>query len=223
VNIDSFAEKFAVDIIREVYPSAYVVSEESGLIKLNDKADITFFLDPLNGTGNFIRGIPIFAVSVACALTKPSPSITLKNLKASAVATSFGMVFSSSQGKGAFLGDRELTHKHSDVELSDALIRLSPFEGKLQGKVNHVRLLGASCIELCFVAAGFLDAFIDYGTLKLTDIVAPYLIVKEAGGIMSDIYGNDFTTLHLTQSRLYSVVATKSTKLYKQLLRELGC
>lgn len=192
-RIDLAAEDAMIRRFKDTGRSIRIISEELGETILGDVNNIEFavIVDPLDGTTNAIHDIPFYSVSIAFA----KPDLT---------GIYFGYVcnlangdeFYAEAGKGAYMnGKRIASSKASAVrELTISAYgyrQNTDRTAKLCSRVQKVRVLGSVALELCYVAAGKIDAFIDVRrTLRLIDIGAGQLIVKEAGGIVTDGAGN---------------------------------
>ena len=190
---DYKSEKTILGIIQKNFPSHSVYSEEKGL--LNQESQFLWIIDPLDGTTNFSRQIPIFNISIALAIQEE---------------LSLGVVFNpftkelyyAQKGKGAFLNNEKI--KVSRVNnLSKTVVSLwkgtsendiDPIKkifGKIIERVHTTRIFSSCALELCYVASGKLDAFINHGS-KPYDYAAGVLIVQEAGGTVTDFNNNPF-------------------------------
>jgi myo-inositol-1(or 4)-monophosphatase len=158
-----------------------------------------FVFDPLDGTTNFLRGIPQFAISIAyCDDEGPAVAVTMDPCR--------GEVFTAERGKGAQLrtpnGARVLGPLPPRA-LDDAVVHTGvPHRGRgdharylvqlerVMARVNGVRRMGAAALDLAWVAAGRGDAFFELG-LQPWDLAAGILLVREAGGVVTDFSGGD--------------------------------
>jgi myo-inositol-1(or 4)-monophosphatase len=186
-KIDQVAEDVVVRFLQENALCDLLVSEEAGLVKF-DAGRGTIFLDPVDGTFNAVAGIPFYALSIAYAEKGDVTKGFVRNL-----AT--GETFTAEKGKFAFCNGMQI--RASNVASLDTCA-ISMYGRKfdptrvmhLGQKIRRWRLLGASALELCYVGAGRIDAFIDLrGTLRVTDAAAGMLVCTEAGGAVTDIDG----------------------------------
>ncbi len=192
---DVQAEQEIIQILRKTYPNHGILAEESGEQSGQDESQ--WIIDPLDGTTNFLHGIPHFAISIA---------FRHKNrLEAGLVYDPIRQeMFTASRGEGAQINDRRIRVSGINT-LENALLgtgfpfrhpRHQPaylqFFNSLFGKCVEIRRAGAASLDLSYVAAGRLDAFWEM-SLQPWDIAAGALIVQEAGGLVSDFSGgNDF-------------------------------
>ncbi|EKD55439.1 MAG: myo-inositol-1(or 4)-monophosphatase [uncultured bacterium] len=191
-EVDQHAERDIIAIIRKAYPKHGILAEESGETEGVD--DYTWIIDPLDGTRNFIHGFPHFAVSIALSYKgKIEHGVIYDPIRQE--------LFTASRGKGAQLNNRRIrvsTHK----ELSECLLGTGfPFRHSadlitaytdslkaLLPLAGDVRRAGAATLDLAYVACGRLDGFWEMG-LKPWDMAAGSLLIKEAGGLVSDFTG----------------------------------
>jgi len=157
---------------------------------------LTWIVDPIDGTVNFLYGIPHYAVSIAVVEGDPDP-LSWRALAGCVVNPAIGEVYTASAGGGAYLGDRRLEASAS-VDLSQALIATgfaySAEERARQGaviaallpKVRDIRRMGTASLDLCAVATGRANAYYER-TLSPWDHAAGALIAREAGAIVKGL------------------------------------
>lgn len=213
---DVQAEQEIIQTLRKTYPNHGILAEESGEQHGHD--DYQWVIDPLDGTTNFLHGIPHFAISIG---------FRHKNrLEAGLVYDPIRQeMFTASRGAGAQMNDRRM--RVSNIpQMENALLGTGfPFRhpqhqpaylnffGSLFGKCVEVRRAGAASLDLAYVASGRLDGYWEFG-LKEWDIAAGALLVQEAGGLVSDFVGdNDFM-------KSGNIVAG-NPKVFKALLQEM--
>ncbi len=178
---DKRSEEFLKTAIREKFPQHGILSEEGGALFKSD-SPFVWVLDPLDGTSNFINGLPLFAVSVG-VLWKNQPVVGSIYVPVSHLATAG--VYHASLGKGArFNGERiEVGKKPSGRPLAElpfgSQFRLS---GKSRREPHEVRNMGSIVLELALTACGVFQYAL-FGSPKLWDVAAGVLLVKEAGGL----------------------------------------
>jgi myo-inositol-1(or 4)-monophosphatase len=188
-KIDQVAEDIVVQHLQENALCGLLISEEAGIVKFSDGRG-TIFLDPVDGTFNAVAGIPFYALSLAYAEEGVVRKAFVRNL-----AT--GETFTAEKGKFSFCNGRPIRVSNI-VSLDECAVSVygRKFDPtcvlQLGQKIRRWRLLGASALELCYVGAGRLDAFIDLrGTLRVTDAAAGMLVCSEAGGIVTDLNGEE--------------------------------
>lgn len=221
--IDLIAEQAVFNFLRTNNISCFVVSEESGFRKVLDgNPNLYFIVDSLDGTYNAIHGIPFSAVSLAVA-NQPKLSAIKLGVVASLMDETF---FSAEKGLGAKLNDKPIYSSQKE-KIEDMLISVSftpnkKFLEKISGileNIVHVRHFGANALEVCFVACGKLDCVIDVREkLRVTDLAAAYLILKESGGLIVDENGFPLDSPTDTPSKKISMIAAGNKKLLDKLL-----
>jgi len=212
--VDKIAEDAAVNFLNKSKLKINVLSEEVGFLDCGSK--YTFVLDPIDGTRNAYRGIPFYSVSLAIGKSKMSDVEygIVKNIPT-------GDVFTAEKGHGAFFnGNRIGTPEIPDKEPLSSLAL-----GKNYNKVtlslakkDKVRSLGSASLEMCMVAVGALDFYVvgkDY--IRVVDIAASSLILREAGGIVTNIHGEELDMPFSLDERS-SVVAACSEELIKKII-----
>ena len=195
-EVDVAAEQDIIYHLQKAYPDHAILGEETGLTGGED-AEYRWVIDPLDGTTNYIRGIPHYAVSIACLHKgRPEHAVIVDPVRHEE--------FTASRGRGATLNGRRI--RVSDrASLDGALLgtgipfkdhcddQLAPYSKSIEvlaGQCAGIRRAGAASLDLAYVAAGRLDAFWEIG-LSQWDIAAGALLVKEAGGLVADIDASD--------------------------------
>ena len=193
-EVDRKAEAEIVGVLQKAYPDHSFLCEESGLVG-NQESDFQWIIDPLDGTTNFIHGLPHFSVSIA---------LSQKNRLYQAVVYDpmRQELFTASKGEGAFLDNKRLRVSNRS-RLEDALLSSGfPYrDGQnldfYQRTMRHftersagVRRLGSAALDLAYVAAGRVEGCWLTG-LQSWDVAAGALIVREAGGLINDFDGGD--------------------------------
>jgi len=212
--VDKIAEDAALDFLNKSKLKVNILSEEIGLVDNSSK--YTFVLDPIDGTRNASRGIPFYSVSLAVGKSKISDISygIVKNIPT-------GDVFSAEKGHGAFynkkqIGVPELPCKEilSSISLgknyNDITLKLA--------KKDKVRSLGSASLEMCMVAIGALDFYVvgkEY--LRVVDIAASTIILREAGGVVKNINGKDLD-MEFNLDERTSVVAACNEDLVKKII-----
>lgn len=197
-EIDRAAEQVIVNALRKAYPNHGILAEEGGALEgSGDGADYQWIIDPLDGTTNFVRGVPHYAVSIACKYRgRLEHAVVLDPVRQEE--------FTASRGRGAALNGRRL-RVSSRKSLEGALLGTGfPFrDGQLDnldsylnmfralvGQTAGLRRAGAASLDLAYVAAGRFDGFWELG-LQPWDMAAGVLLIREAGGVVTDIRGGD--------------------------------
>ncbi len=214
-EVDRQAEQLIIETLRDAFPDHAILGEESGEIKGNDHQ---WVIDPLDGTTNFIHRVPHFCVSIA---------LQIKNRLELAVIYDpiRHEMFTSSRGYGAKLNDKRIrVTQHKTLEGSLIGTGFPYREGQasetylatfnaILPQVAGLRRPGAAALDLAYVAAGRFDGFWEMG-LQAWDMAAGVLLIREAGGFVSDLKGgeNYFTT---------GDIVAGNPKVFKALLQTL--
>ncbi|GBC74032.1 Fructose-1, 6-bisphosphatase/inositol-1-monophosphatase [archaeon HR05] len=208
-KIDKVGEDAALEVVREYDVSCRVLSEEAGLVDSgrkgrggadanasNDDGSCIIVLDAIDGTTNAVRGIPFYSCSVAYATSDRLSSVT----HAAVMDLTSGDIYYAVRGNGAYMnGSRIKTANVSSdragyvigINLSGISIDKLKRMSSILAMTNHIRQFGSNALEMCLLARGLLDAYIDVrGKIRVTDIAAACLIIVEAGGIVVDEHLN---------------------------------
>lgn len=195
-EVDEQAEQEIIRQLRRAYPEHAFLGEESGRTGPED-AEYLWIIDPLDGTTNFLRGIPHYGVSIACLHKgRAEHGVVLDPVRREEFVASRGrgaqlnghrMRVSPLTGlDGALLGTGIPFRGHQDERLPAYADKLAALAGQCAG----IRRAGAASLDLAYVAAGRFDAFWEYG-LSAWDMAAGALLIREAGGLVADIDGSD--------------------------------
>lgn len=214
-EVDHAAEEAIIDTLRTAYPAHSFLAEESGSVAgenaSGDDPEYQWIIDPIDGTTNFIHGLPLFAISIAL---KHRGQIT----QAVVYDPSRNELFTASRGGGAFLNDRRI-RVSGQLRYHDALLAAHLSSAAMNGNLSFtdmfadctaVRRLGSTVLDLAYVAAGRLDGFCGVG-LKPWDLAAGGLLVLEAGGLIADFEGEQ-------QWMKTGAVIAATPKLFPQML-----
>jgi len=212
--VDKIAEDAAVNFLNKSKLKVNVLSEEVGL--LDRGAEYTFVLDPIDGTRNAYRGIPFYSISIAIGKTSISDVEygIVKNIPS-------GDIFTAEKDLGAFYnGNRIGTPEVPDKEpLSSLALGKNCDKVTISlAKKDKVRSLGSASLEMCMVALGALDYYVvgrEY--IRIVDIAASTLILREAGGIVTNIFGEELDMTFNLDERS-SIVAACSEEIVKKII-----
>jgi len=213
---DRASERWLVEQILAARPEDGVVGEEGA--SRSGTSGVHWILDPIDGTVNFVLGLPNYAVSVAAAVHGVVVAGAVCNVES-------GEVFHAVAGGGAFLGDRRLQGPRA-IPLSRAVIgtgfgydaarreRQIKVVAQLLPRIADIRRLGAASLDLCAVAAGRLDGYFEAG-LNEWDYAAGALIAREAGCELTGLHGR------AADGQLTAVAGTSFASEFFALLEEL--
>ena len=222
--VDLAAENAIVKTIRQYDVSFTLISEESGVQEYGKTPKECYVtVDPVDGTTNFIRGLPFFASSIAVS-SAPVLSAVYAGIVADLVHNT---AYTAIKGKGAFCNTKRISSSTMS-SLDDAVIGLdlntnnvgeiAPQLTRLIQKTGHIRHFGANALELCYVAEGLTDAFVDIrGKLRTTDVAAGMLILKEAGGTITTHKDETFDAKLDPKERI-KFVASGNKQIHKSII-----
>lgn len=193
-EVDRQAEHAIIDILKRAYPDHQFLGEESGDSGQADSA-YRWIIDPLDGTTNFLHGLPHYSVSIALEYQGRIELGVIYN-------PSNQELYTAERGGGAFLNNRRI-RVAGQRSLEGALLGTGfPFRLEqdldaylktfraLHGPLAGIRRAGSAALDLAYVAAGRLDGYWEFG-LRPWDIAAGVLLVREAGGVVVDPAGKD--------------------------------
>ncbi|MFH0749143.1 MAG: inositol monophosphatase family protein [Candidatus Bathyarchaeota archaeon] len=187
--IDLVAEEIVVKILEEKDTSCTLISEEAGVKKIGQDCEDYVILDSIDGTTNATRSIPFVATSIAHATGNQLTDVDVALIR----DLYHNVTFSAKKGEGAFQ-DKKALSPSTINSLGKAIVaidiscqeKLPTLMKKLQPvlcKTQKIRIMGSTALEVCYVASGALDAFIDLRAMtRAPDLAAAYLVLKEAGG-----------------------------------------
>ena len=216
-NVDLEVEEKIKDYLFTKTPNISIHAEESG--RLKKSSDLTWCIDPLDGTTNYSHGYPFFGTSIGL-LYKDNPIL-------GAISVPYlNELYSACIGKGAFCNDKKISVSNPFTLLDSLLVTgfsYDRFEIEdnnyaefcyLTHKTRGVRRGGAAAVDLAFVAAGKVDGYWERG-LEIWDLAAGAIIVKEAGGVVSNYPNGEF---NISSGRILAC----SPNLEKELKLELS-
>ena len=193
-DVDRAAEAEIIKELRRAYPDHGILGEESGYSG-NVKSRFQWIIDPLDGTSNFLRGLPFFSISIALV----EAGVPIAGVVYNPMSEE---LFTAHKGSGAFLNDKRI-RVGNKTSVAGALIGtgFSPRQRarlptqlrmikQLLTQAEDLRRFGSAALDLAFVACGRFDGFFEFG-LKPWDMAAGILLVREAGGLCLDFDGNE--------------------------------
>jgi len=219
-EVDRRAEELIIDTLKSAYPDHAILAEESGLAPGNEWE---WVIDPLDGTTNFLHGFPQFAISIGLRRRgRLEQAVVFDPLR--------DELFTASRGEGAQLNDRRIRVSRV-ADLDGALLGTGfPFRHtdsvaqwvamfeRVAQHTSGIRRAGSAALDLAYVACGRLDGFWETG-LKPWDIAAGSLLIREAGGLASDLFTDgdplDSGNILAGNPRVYSLMRTAFSGLTK--------
>ena len=218
-EVDHAAEQAIIETLLTAYPGHGILAEESGSEHGAKDSEFVWIIDPLDGTTNFIHGLPVYCVSIALAVKG-------KIEQAVVYDPSRNDLFTATKGRGAYMNDRRI-RVSKRTQLNESLISTGfPFRqgdnfnqylqmmGDVMQRTAGLRRPGAAALDLAYVAAGYTEGFFELG-LQPWDVAAGSLLVTEAGGLVGNFTGEaDFLEQH--------EILAGSPRIYGQMVTMLG-
>ena len=241
--IDQIAEEKIVTILKNANVYSYLVSEEIGEVKLGKgtkrrinliqelkRTDLNeeetpkfiFLIDPVDGTTNATKEIPAYSISIAVAEVNQGRAATINDVELGFLYNlANGNFFEAEKGKGCLLNNEEVQPsnviKVNQMTLGGYTKSGTSEASKLVDSARRMRVLGSVALELSYVASGKYDAFLDLRGSRIIDIAAGKLILEEAGGIITDKYGQKLDNV-LSIYEKAIVVAANNEIMHKQII-----
>ncbi len=216
--IDHIAENIAFEVLKDY--NLRVISEESGKVVFGDP-EYNVILDPIDGTYNSIRNVPFYTISIAFTEIDEVEDIIygyVKNL-------SSGSEYTAKHKKGSFYNDQKIQIEETDKDeilVSGNQDKIKEKTSKKPDKKNkggekkklHTRKLGCASLEICFIAQGCFDAFLE--DLRIVDFAAAKLILEESGGKITNSEGNNLELKLQPDKKIEIIAGTKN--IHKKLI-----
>jgi len=219
--IDKVSEKAVLQYLKDNDISCIFIGEEYGVKKVGSSPKFYLIIDGVDGTNNAMRGIKFASASIAMSSTEWS-----KDLEAAVVMDLYdGAVYSAEKNRGAKYNNkpikpsrikniREAIVSVNVTRSLDSLRRITPIAERVRG----LRALGSASLEICHVASGFLDAYIDLrGKLRTMDFAAGMLIIREAGGLLLQPNGERIPNIPLTEINRFSIIASANRNIFDEI------
>jgi len=223
-NIDIIAEKTVLDYLREINFECVVLGEECGRVELSNNPKGFIIMDAIDGSANAVRGVPFFCSSLAFAVENKLSSVT------DGVITNLanGEMYWASKDKGSFFNNKQIKVHSKDpiykiigINTSGASVDLMQRLYPIFEKHNHIRHFGANALEMALFARGLMDVFIDLrNKIRIQDIAAGYIIIKEAGGLLLDANLNPLDA-DLSYKTRISFIAAANQKIIDDVILQI--
>jgi myo-inositol-1(or 4)-monophosphatase len=223
--VDLAAETAIVETLEQCDISFTLISEESGIKKVGAKPKQCYVtVDPIDGTTNLIHGLPFYASSIAVS-NKPELADVYAGM---VVDLAHDVTYMAFKDEGAYRNGEKIEPSKT-VSLDEAVVGLDLNTYKAQEVVpkvtalivstKHNRHFGANALEVCYVANGLTDAFIDLREkIRTTDVAAGFLIVREAGGIVTSP-DNQALNVKLDPKQRLSFIASANSEIHQKIVR----
>ncbi len=220
-RIDRTAEETVVSALEELGVPLTVVSEEMGVFELFGGGDRAI-IDPIDGSKNAVTGIPLFCTSIALARGERVEDLCLSYI----INLLSGDEFWAERGKGAWRNGSRLSTQADDS------VRVVIYETQNPGRdlrrilpllslADRTRCLGSTALDLAFVASGGVSIYVNPSPSRSFDFAGGLLLVREAGGIVTDIKGDDIGGIELSIRRSVPLLVSGNEGLHKKALSAL--
>ena len=224
-NIDIAAEKAVLDYLAEAGFGCVVLGEECGRVEVCKDSRGYVIMDAIDGSANAVRGVPFFCCSLAYATDYKLTSVT------DGVVTDLanGDMYWASRGAGChyngtqvWTSDPDPIYKMVGINTSGATAEQMRMFDSVFENHNHTRHFGANALEMAMLARGLLDVYIDMrGKIRIQDMAAGYILVREAGGIMLDADLGPLESDLSYEARL-SFVAAANRQILDEVMKGVG-
>lgn len=217
--IDDLAEEIILKHFKSTGKSFIFISEEIGKLTIGKKPEVVITVDPLDGSNNVMTGIPFVSTSIAIGdLSQKMSGIEVGYVKNLVNGDDYYAI----KNKGAFKNNKRI---HINKKRIGSIIgdiahnRRINFQRIVRVGENFrvVRLFGSCCLGMCFFAEGMSDAYIGLGGKRTIDHAAAQLIIKEAGGMIKDLRGKNFSDYNIGFNIDVNFIATKNKKTYSEI------
>ena len=222
--VDLAAETAIIDTLEYHGVSFTLISEESGIKKFGSTPEECHLtVDPIDGTTNLMHGLPFYASSIAVS-KKPQLADVYAGM---VVDLSHDVMYTAFRGKGAYRNGVKIESSKTAF-LDDAVVGLDLNTFKTKAVISkvtaiientkHIRHFGANALEVCYVANGLTEAFIDLrGKIRTTDVAAGFLIVKESGGLVTSP-DNQPVNVKLDPMQKLSFIASGNMQIHQKIV-----
>lgn len=221
-QIDKAAEDIILSGLQDSGESLTIVSEEAGTKDISGGGK-TVLIDPVDGSRNAVSGIPFYCTSIAVADGNTVGDIEL----AYVVNLINGDEFWAEKGKGAFLNGEMITTQKDDIFYLVAYEAQVPHQDipriiPLLSEARKTRCLGATALDLSYLASGAISVFANPSPSRSFDFAGGWLLVKEAGGVFTDIKGNPIDATEVGLKKSSSLLVSGNERLHEGALKLLG-
>ena len=221
-QIDKAAEDIILSGLQDSGESLTIISEEAGIKNISGGGK-TVLIDPVDGSRNAVSGIPFYCTSIAVADGNTVGDIEL----AYVVNLINGDEFWAEKGKGAFLNGEMITTQKDDIFYLVAYEAQTPKKDILHitpliSESRKTRCLGSTALDLAYLASGAISVFANPSPSRSFDFAGGWLLVKEAGGVFTDIKGNPIDATGIGLKKSTPLLVSGNTQLHERALRLLN-
>ena len=220
--VDQLAEELIISGLKALGEPCTIISEEAGVLDIMG-GGTRVVIDPIDGSKNAISGIPFYCTSIAVA-----DGDTISDLKLAYIINLVnGDEFWTEKGSGAFCNGRPIHTQRDDIFYLAAYEAQSPKRDlaaiySLLSISRRTRCFGATALDLAYLSCGAISVFVCPSPSRSFDFAGGWLIVNEAGGIITDTYGNDISIVPLTLGRSSALLASGNIRLHEKAIELLS-
>jgi myo-inositol-1(or 4)-monophosphatase len=221
-QIDKAAEDIILSGLQDSGESLTIVSEEAGIKNISGGGK-TVLIDPVDGSRNAVSGIPFYCTSIAVADGNTVGDIELAYI----VNLINGDEFWAEKSKGAFLNGERITTQKDDIFYLVAYEAQTPKKDILHitpliSESRQTRCLGSTALDLAYLASGAISVFANPSPSRSFDFAGGWLLVKEAGGVFTDMKGNPIDKVGIGLKKSTPLLVSGNTELHERALRLLN-
>jgi myo-inositol-1(or 4)-monophosphatase len=220
-HIDKLAEDIIINGLEESGEPLTIISEEMGTKEIRGGGR-RVLIDPIDGSRNAVSGIPFYCTSIAVA-----DGNTVGDIEMAYVLNLInGDEFRAEKGKGAFLNDEKIRTQQDDIFYLVAYEAQTPKKDiarimPLLSEANKTRCLGATALDLSYLASGAVSVFANPSLSRTFDFGGGRLLVKEAGGVFTDMTGNSIDNVEVSIKKATSLLVSGNKRLHEAALKLL--
>lgn len=217
--IDDKIEKIALEILKKTGKEFIFISEECGRKIVGKNPEVVMIIDPIDGSKNFMHEIPFYCLSIAAAGSHTLDSVEAAYIKNLAT----GDVYTAVKNRGAYKNNEKIEVKKGNNEI--VFTEFTRSSASRLVKINedfHTRQPGCVCLSTCLVAEGLVDACAIVGFTRSLDVAAPYLIAKEAGGIITNKKNETVGEMKIGFGQNLDLIISSNKEIHSKILSILG-
>lgn len=221
-EIDRIAEDTIIQYLESLNLPLSIISEEVGCKDINGGSNIHVLIDPIDGSKNAINGIPVYCSSVAFVDGNHIGDVFMSLV----INLLTGDCFVAKRNDGAFFNNRKIyTQKDTNTNLL-AFEAQTPCKDvgrilKSMSIFNRVRCLGATALDMAYLAYGAISVFVTPSPSRTFDFAGGWLLIKEAGGIVTDTDGNAIDMVEIGIKKSVPIVASANIDIHNKMLKIL--
>jgi len=227
--VDKISEDIILKRLRQTDEPFSVITEEAGIIEINGGGGRRVLIDPIDGSRNAVAGLPFYGASIAIAGGDTVGSIQTGYV----INLVNGEEFWAEKGKGAYTSSVGSARKEKVSTQEDNILKLVAFEAQnpstdyvemlpLLRAARKTRCMGAVALDLAYLASGAISVFANAAPSRSFDYAAGYILVREAGGVFTDIEGKGIEAEGLGLGRGATLLASANIALHEEALRLLN-